>query len=239
MIRGTVHPSRKTGGTIGKRRARDRFHPRRRQRRRPGPPDPPSRPRHGARPAAEVRRRMHPRRRDKAHAPAGIRVRQAKAASEAGRQGGAGGLHAEIRTADAGRAGQRGDRPPGRVHPEWRSRPAHGRFLRSDRPAVRSTTGRRRLNLHGAPSLETMGLTTGGGGRIDAGTTLRPLRRLERDRPGSRVVHVFPGNARHRHAKALRPFLERRECRVRPRFPPPYAPHPTPSSVRGASCTAT
>ncbi len=31
------------------------------------------------------------------------------------------------------------------VHPEWRSRPAHGRVLRGDRPAVRSTTGRRRL----------------------------------------------------------------------------------------------
>ena len=128
---------------------------------------------------------------------------------------------------------------PDAVHPEWRSRPAHGRFLRSDRPAVRSTTGRRRLNLHGAPSLETMGLTMGGGERIDASTTLRLLGRLERDHPGSRVIHVFPASARHRHAKALRPFLERRECRVRPRFLPPYAPHPTRSSVCGASCTAT
>ncbi len=36
------------------------------------------------------------------------------------------------------------------VHPEWQSRPAHGWFFRGDRPAVRSTTGRRRLNLHGA-----------------------------------------------------------------------------------------
>ena len=84
-----------------------------------------------------------------------------------------------------------------------------------------------------------MGLTTGGGGRIDAGTTLRLPGRLERDHPGGRVIHVFPASARHRHAKALRPFLERRECRVRPRFLPPYAPHPTRSGVRGASCTAT
>ena len=70
------------------------------------------------------------------------------------------------------------------VHPEWRSRPAHGWFLRGDRPAVRSTTGRRRLSPHGALDLETMGLTMGGGERIDAGTTLRPLGRLERDHPG-------------------------------------------------------
>ena len=101
---------------------------------------------------------------------------------------------------------------PDAVHPEWRSRPAHGWFLRSDRPAVRSTTGRRRLSPHGALDLETMGLTMGGGERIDAGTTLRPLGRLERDHPGSRVVHVFPASARHRHAKALRPFLERRDA---------------------------
>ncbi len=59
------------------------------------------------------------------------------------------------------------------VHPEWRSRPAHGRVFRGDRPAVRSTTGRRRPDPHGALSLETMGLATGGGGRTGATTTLR------------------------------------------------------------------
>ena len=114
------------------------------------------------------------------------------------------------------------------VHPEWQSRPAHGWFLRSDRPAVRSTTGRRRLNLHGALNLETMGLTMVEGERIDASTTLRLLRRLERDHPGSRVIHVFLDNARYHHAKALKPFLERPDCRVRLHFLPPYAPHLNP-----------
>ncbi len=88
------------------------------------------------------------------------------------------------------------------VHPEWRSRPAHGRVFRGDRPAVRSTTGRRRLNPQGALDLETMKLTTGGGGRTGATTTLRLLRRLERDHPGSRAIHVFLDNARQHHAKA-------------------------------------
>ena len=115
------------------------------------------------------------------------------------------------------------------VHPEWQSRPAHGWFLRSDRPAVRSTTGRRRLNLHGALNLETMKLTMVEGERIDATTTLRLLRRLERDHPGSRAIHVFLDNARQHHAKALRPFLERPGCRVRLHFLPPYAPHLNPT----------
>ena len=36
------------------------------------------------------------------------------------------------------------------VHPECQSRPVHGRFIRSEKPAIRSTTGRQRLNLHAA-----------------------------------------------------------------------------------------
>ncbi len=125
------------------------------------------------------------------------------------------------------------------VHPEWQSRPAHGRVFRGDRPAVRSTTGRRRLSPQGALDLETMGFTMVEGERTGATTTLRLLRRLERARPGSAAIHVFPGNARQHHAKAPRPFLERPDCRVRLHFLPPYAPHPTPPGACGGSCTAT
>jgi len=60
-------------------------------------------------------------------------------------------------------------------------------------------------------------------------TTLRLLRRLERDRPGSRVIHVFLDNARQHHAKAPVPFLERPDRRVRLHFLPPYAPHLNPT----------
>jgi len=68
-----------------------------------------------------------------------------------------------------------------------------------------------------------------GGGRTGAGTVPRPLRLLERARPGSRVIHVLPGNARQHHARAPVPFLERPDCRVRLRFLPPYAPHLNPT----------
>jgi len=67
-----------------------------------------------------------------------------------------------------------------------------------------------------------------GGGRTGAGTVPRPLRRLERDHPGGAAIHVFLDNARQHHAKALRPFLERPDCRVRLHFLPPYAPHLNP-----------
>ena len=114
------------------------------------------------------------------------------------------------------------------VHPEYQSRPAHGWFIRSDKPAIRSTTGRRRLNLHGALNLETMKLTMVEGEKINAETSLRLLQKLERAYPDSRVVHVCLDNARYHHAKMLKPFLERPECRIRLHFLPPYAPHLNP-----------
>ena len=87
------------------------------------------------------------------------------------------------------------------VHPECQSRPAHGRVIRSEKPAIRSTTGRRRLNLHAAFDLEKMKVTMAGGEKTTADTTLRLPGKLERDHPRHRVIHVYLDNARHHHAK--------------------------------------
>ncbi len=62
---------------------------------------------------------------------------------------------------------------PDAARPEWRSRPAHGRVLRGGGPAVRSTTGRRRPDPHGAPDPGTVEPAAGGGGRTCATTALR------------------------------------------------------------------
>ncbi len=83
-----------------------------------------------------------------------------------------------------------------------------------------------------------MGLTMVEGERTGATTTLRLPGRLERARPGSRVVHVLPGNARQHHAKAPNPSWSGRDaasvrtsCRPAPRTRPHRAPV-------GGSCTA-
>ena len=114
------------------------------------------------------------------------------------------------------------------VHPEYQSRPVHGWFIRSEKPAIRSTTGRRRLNLHAAFDLERMGATIVEGEKTTADTTLRLLQKLERDYPRHRVIHVYLDNARYHHAKKLKPFLERPDCRIRLHFLPPHHPHLNP-----------
>ncbi len=58
------------------------------------------------------------------------------------------------------------------VHPEHRSRPAHGRFPKGQKTALKATSGRRRLNIQGALDLETFRFTFVEGGKINAQTTL-------------------------------------------------------------------
>ena len=114
------------------------------------------------------------------------------------------------------------------VHPEHQSRPAHGWFRKADRPAVRATSGRQRMNIHGALDLEEMKLVRVEGERINAETTLALFQRIERAWPEARTIHGFADNARYHHAKMLKPWLERPECRLRLHFLPPYAPHLNP-----------
>ena len=114
------------------------------------------------------------------------------------------------------------------VHPEYQSRPAHGWFPRDEKVAIKATSGRKRLNIHGAFDLETSRLTWVEGERISAETTLSLLEKLEAAYPKKRVIHVFLDNARYHHAKILQPWLERPDCRIRLHFLPPYAPHLNP-----------
>jgi len=114
------------------------------------------------------------------------------------------------------------------VHPEYQSRPAHGWFPRDEKVAIKATSGRKRLNIHGAFDLETSRLTWLEGERISAETTLSLLKKLEAAYPDKRVIHVFLDNARYHHAKMLHPWLERPGCRIKLHFLPPYAPNLNP-----------
>jgi transposase len=114
------------------------------------------------------------------------------------------------------------------VHPEHQSRPAYGWFSNEEKVAVKTTTGRQRINIHGAFNLETFDFTFVEDLKISGETTLRLLEKLERAYPHKRRIHVFVDNARYHHAKMLQPWLERPRCRIKLHFLPPYAPHLNP-----------
>ena len=111
------------------------------------------------------------------------------------------------------------------VHPEYQSRPAHGWVRKGDKVALRGTSGRQRLNLHAALNLETFHCPLLEAERIDAASTIALLAKLEASNPGKRRIYVIADNARYHHARVVRQWLERPDCRIMLVFLPAYAPH--------------
>ena len=114
------------------------------------------------------------------------------------------------------------------VHPTHESRPAHGWFPKDQKTAIKSTSGRKRLNIQGAIDLETFQFTFVEAEKINAHTTRQMLDKLERNNPTMTTIHVFMDNARYHHAKALQPWLNSPNRKVKLHFLPPYAPHLNP-----------
>lgn len=114
------------------------------------------------------------------------------------------------------------------VHPTHQSRPAHGWFPKGQKTAVKSTSGRKRLNIQGALDLETFQFTFVEAEKINAQTTKQMLEKLERHNPTMAAIHVFVDNARYHHAKVLQPWLAHPNRRIKLHFLPSYAPHLNP-----------
>jgi transposase len=111
------------------------------------------------------------------------------------------------------------------VHPEYQTRPAHGWIRKGDPVAVSRTTGRQRLNLHGALNLETGACHLVEGEAVNAETTIALLSRLLNAYPLAGTIHVILDNARYHHAKIVNEWLQTHGQRVNLIFLPPYAPN--------------
>ncbi len=111
------------------------------------------------------------------------------------------------------------------MHPEYQSRPAHGWVKQGQKLALRRTSGRQRINLHGALDLETFDCPLIEADRINAASTIALLAKIEARNPDKRCIHVIMDNARYHHAVLVRDWLERADCRIKPHFLPAYAPH--------------
>jgi transposase len=111
------------------------------------------------------------------------------------------------------------------VHPEYQTRPAHGWIMKGDPVAVTRTTGRQRLNLHGALNLETGACHLVEAEVVNAQTTIALLSRLLTAYPEAGTIHVILDNARYHHAKIVEAWLETDGRRLNLIFLPPYAPN--------------
>ena len=111
------------------------------------------------------------------------------------------------------------------VHPTHAVRPV-GCWAPKDMPlAVPQTSGRQRLNIHGAIDLETGKTRMIEAATVNAVSTIMLLMAIETMYPGKRLIHLFVDNARYHHAKLVQAWLARPGCRIKLHFIPTYCPH--------------
>jgi transposase len=81
----------------------------------------------------------------------------------------------------------------------------------TDKPiAIEQTSGRQRLNVHGAIDPETGKTRMLDVVTVNAVSTIMPLMTIEAMYPGKRMIHLFLDNARYHCAKLVQAWLARR-----------------------------
>ena len=114
------------------------------------------------------------------------------------------------------------------VHPTHAAQPVGCWAPKQDKLAIEQTSGRQRINIHGALDLVTGRTRMIEVETVDAASTIRLLESIEAFYPMLALIHVFLDNARYHHAKLVRDWLSRPECRIRLHFIPAYCPHLNP-----------
>ncbi len=114
------------------------------------------------------------------------------------------------------------------IHPTHAARPVGCWAPAKDHLAIEQTSGRQRLNVHGAIDLETGKTAMIDVQTVDAASTMSLLETIEEMYPLLAVIHVFLDNARYHHAQAVERWLAQPGRRIRLHFIPAYCPHLNP-----------
>jgi len=114
------------------------------------------------------------------------------------------------------------------VHPTHAAQPAGCWAPRGQTLAIEQTSGRQRINIHGAIDLETGQTRMIEVETVDAASTIRLLQSIEALYPLLVVIHVFLDNARYHHARLVQDWLSQPGRRIKLHFVPPYCPHLNP-----------
>jgi len=114
------------------------------------------------------------------------------------------------------------------VHPTHAVRPVGCWAPKAVPVAVEQSSGRDRLNIHGAVDLETGQTIMKDVLTVDALSTIMLLMAIEATYPGMRWIHVFLDNARYHHAKLVQAWLAQPGRRIKLHFIPAYCPHLNP-----------
>jgi transposase len=111
------------------------------------------------------------------------------------------------------------------VHPTHQVRPAGCWARETTALAVEQTTGRDRVNIHGAINLETGQTQVLAVDKVNAQSFIKLLGEIEATHTAMRVIHVFVDNASYHKADIVKQWLAAAGRKIVLRFFPPYCPH--------------
>ncbi len=111
------------------------------------------------------------------------------------------------------------------VHPEYQTKPGYGWVKAGSNPAVTTTAGRGRVNIHGALDLEDFDAPFVEPATVDGASAAQLLAKIEARNPDKRLIHVIWDNAAYHKGPDVREFLARPDCRIHLIQLPPYCPH--------------
>ena len=111
------------------------------------------------------------------------------------------------------------------AHPTHEVRPAGCWAPKDAKVALEQTSGRQRLNIHGAIDLETGATRMIEATTIDALSSIALLIAITLMYPTKRLIHVFLDNARYHHAVLVQEWLAKPGCRIKVHYIPSYCPH--------------
>ncbi len=114
------------------------------------------------------------------------------------------------------------------VHPTHAARPVGCWAPNKEKLAIGQTSGRQRLNIHGAIDLETGKTKMIDVETVDAASTVQLLQAIETMYPLMTMTHVFLDNARYHHANLVQKWLAEPGRRIKLHFIPAYCPYLNP-----------
>src|SRR5260221_2427038 len=114
------------------------------------------------------------------------------------------------------------------VHPTHQVRAVGCWAPKDEAIAIQPSSGRERLNIHGAIDLETGKTQMLEVPVVDAHSTILLLMAILSAYPSMRMIHVFLDNARYHHARLVRQWLALEGGRITLHFIPTYSPHLNP-----------
>jgi hypothetical protein len=109
------------------------------------------------------------------------------------------------------------------VHPQHNTMAAYGWMKRGEKRNIPTSSGRERLNLHGAMNAETLETTLIESKTVDAHSTVQLLKTLENKYFLATSIFVILDNARYHYSKIVKKYLKK-SC-IKLIFLPSYSPN--------------